>query len=85
MADDVAEHTDGKYRVSRLDGTPMQEGEPVFVFRAQDKLLPRVLANYADWCEAEGSPAEHVQAVIAHRADIVTWQADHPEVVKVPD
>lgn len=36
-----------KYIVTKLDGTPLPAGEPVFVLRAQDRLAADIVAQYA--------------------------------------
>ena len=35
-----------KYRVTKWDGTPLPEGEPVFVLRGQDVFAVPTLINY---------------------------------------
>jgi hypothetical protein len=52
--------------------------EPVIVFRAQDRLLPKLLKVYRYLCELAGSPENHLEA-IDHTAKVIkTWQAEHP-------
>ena len=83
MTQPTSEHTDGKFRVSRLDGKPMLPDEPVFVFRAHDCLLPAVLNHYRTICEANGCSQEHLDAIDVHRERILVWQREHG--AKVPD
>jgi hypothetical protein len=55
---------DTKYgRVTTERGT-IGEDEPVVVFRAQDELLPKVLAYYHQLCLEEGSPRHHLDGII---------------------
>ena len=46
---------DGKYQTSgditKLDGTPIPEDEPLFLFRAHDKLLVQLLEYYMELCK----------------------------------
>ncbi len=39
---------EGKYIVTRRDGTPIPEDEPVFVIRAQDKLAHEAITAYME-------------------------------------
>ena len=54
--------------------TPLAPDEPVFVFRAKDRFMPQILENYADMCEAYGSPEDHVLAIREHRLATIEWQ-----------
>jgi len=65
---------DTKYgRVTTERGT-IGEDEPVVVFRAQDELLPKVLAYYHLFCVKAGSPRHHLDAIMNARGDVVAWQ-----------
>lgn len=57
--------------------------EPVFVFRAQDELLPTVLAYYRSLCVGAGSPERHLDAITDAKHAIETWQLANP--TKVPE
>ena len=74
---------DTKFKVERLDGTHMDEDEPVFAFGAQDKFLPEVLMHYADMCHMGGASQEFVEAVLDQRRRVQDWQDNH--TAKVPD
>lgn len=75
---------DAKYgRVTLEHGGHIPDDEPVFVFRAQDKLTPSVLEYYAGLCEAAGSPQRHIDLIESGRFKVVAWQADHAP--RVPD
>ena len=75
---------DGKFGVTLNEGhTPLAEDEPVFVFRAQDQLMPSVLAYYAELCQSVGSPESHVSAIGEHRERVIAWQTING--CRVPD
>ena len=56
--------------------------EPVVVFRAQDKLLPKLLGYYHMFCLKVGSPREHLNLILDSREAVVKWQEQHE--AKVP-
>lgn len=76
-------HGDGKFLVGRLDGRPLRDGEPVFAFRGQDRLLPDVLDDYARRCTEAGSPPAHIGAVLRLRDRVADWQRENGS--KIPD
>lgn len=80
---------DGKYKtdgvITKIDGTPLPDDEPLILFRGQDKLLPELLKHYNQLCVQAGSPPTQTQAVEERIKAIEQWQAEHPERVKVPD
>lgn len=65
----------GQVTVERVRTTPIGEDEPVVVFRAQDQLMPKVLAYYAAQAIRAGSPAEHVQLIQQAHDRVVAWQS----------
>ena len=68
---------DSKYgRVTTEHGT-IGDDEPVFIFRAQDALLPEVLDHYLDLCRDADAPVKHIGGIIDARAKVVRWQAQH--------
>lgn len=69
---------DQKYgRVTLENQRNIADDEPVIVFRAQDRLLPKLLKVYRYFCELAGSPANHL-AAIDHTAGVIkAWQAEH--------
>lgn len=68
---------EGKYgRVTTERGT-IGDDEPVFLFRAQDRLLPDVLRGYIELCEAAGSPTHHIDVIRRDIRVIEEWQATH--------
>ena len=66
---------DRKYGYIKL-GT-MGEDEPVFILRAQDRLMPHVLAHYIELCTEAGPPEHHIEGIRAVAGDVERWQADH--------
>lgn len=65
---------DNKYGKVILEKGTVGETEPVIVFRAQDKLLPKVLAYYHLFCIKEGSSKKHLDLILDTRDMIITWQ-----------
>jgi hypothetical protein len=80
---------DGKYQTSgditKLDGTPIPEDEPLILFRGKDKLLPGLLESYKKLCQDAGSPQEQIDAVEKRNEIIKAWQAANPDKIKIPD
>lgn len=65
---------DGKYgRVTTERGT-IGEDEPVVVFRAQDRLLPKLLKIYKIMCELAGSPQRHLDLIHESAMTVKAWQ-----------
>ena len=58
------------------------DDEPVVIFRAQDRLLPRLLEVYRYICELAGSPENHLASIDAAAMRVKEWQADHQ--TKIP-
>jgi hypothetical protein len=80
---------DGKYKtsgdVTKLDGTPIPEDEPLMLFRGQDKLLPELLEKYNELCKNAGSPQDQLDKVAQQIEKIKQWQAANPNRLKTPD
>lgn len=80
---------DGKYKtdgtITKIDGTPLPDDEPLILFRGQDKLLPKLLEYYNALCTSAGSPATQIEAINQRITVIKSWQDAHPERVKTPD
>lgn len=51
--------------------------EPVFIFRAKDRLVSRVLSYYAYLCERAESDPEHIKSIDSAREAIEYWQQLH--------
>jgi hypothetical protein len=71
MAEDV------KYGHVTTERGDIGETEPVVVFRAKDKLLPTVLADYLDMCQRAGSPPHHLDGIEEAGRVVEAWQAEH--------
>lgn len=74
---------DRKYGRVTLEHGTIGPDEPVVVFRATDRLLPKVLAYYRLFCWKAGSPRRHLSLIDDSLAAVEAWQADNP--VRVPD
>lgn len=64
--------------------TKVKPGEPVFVLRAQDELMPHLMRI---WCEnvafARGWDHPKVQEVLGYLREVEQWQKEHG--CKMPD
>lgn len=80
---------DSKHKTSgdltKNDGTPIPEDEPLVLFRGHDKVLPDLLEHYNQLCQENGSPPAQIEAMDQLIAKIKQWQADNPDKVKVAD
>lgn len=74
---------DRKYGKVTLEHGFIGEDEPVVVFRAKDKLLPKVLAYYRLFCWKAGSPTRHLELIDEAIETVETWQEQNS--TKVPD
>lgn len=76
---------DRKYgRVTTERGT-IGEDEPVVVFRAQDKMLPKLLKIYRFLCELGGSPDHHLAAIDDAATYVKAWQLSNGAKVPTSD
>lgn len=76
---------DRKYGKVTTEHGNIPDDEPVIVFRARDKMVPAMLRFYMEMCEANGSPARHIDLVQGASRQIVQWQLDHKDQVRQPD
>jgi hypothetical protein len=74
---------DAKYGRVTLEHGTIGEDEPVVVFRATDRLLPKVLAYYHLFCMREGSPRRHLDLILNSLDRVLAWQEAHP--TRTPD
>jgi hypothetical protein len=74
---------DNKYGRVTLQHGDIGPDEPVVVFRAKDKLLPKVLMYYHLFCMKAGSPKRHLDLIFDTLAKVEQWQKEN--VTKVPD
>jgi hypothetical protein len=79
---------DRKYQTSgditKLDGTPIPEDEPLVLFRGKDNLLVPLLEQYKKMCEEAGSYPKHFELLQLRIDDIKDWQAKNPSRLNVP-
>lgn len=68
---------DSKYGKVTLEHGSIGEDEPVVVFRASDRLLPKLLAYYHLFCMREGSPKRHLDLIQETRETVMEWQERH--------
>lgn len=76
---------DKKYGRVTVENGNIGDDEPVVVFRAQDALLPKLLAYYHLFCLRAGSPRHHLSAVLDARDAVVEWQETHRSKVPTSD
>lgn len=77
---------DAKFTVEVREGhKPLEEDEPCFVLRAQDKLAADAILNYAALCRDAGCSEEHVTAIHHSVSAFDTWAETHPDLMKLPD
>jgi hypothetical protein len=80
---------DGKYKtdgnITKLDGTPIPDDEPLVLFRAKDKLLPQLLEDYKKLCQDAGCQSQQVETLGPLIQQAKDWQAANPDKVKLPD
>ena len=65
---------DNKYGYVTLERSTIGDNEPVVVFRAQDRLLPKLLKVYKIMCELAGSPQHHLDLIHDSAMKIKAWQ-----------
>jgi len=68
---------DGKYGRVTLERGTIDEDEPVVVFRAQDRLLPKLLKIYKIMCELAGSPQRHLDLIHESAMTVKAWQEEN--------
>ena len=80
---------DGKYKtdgnITKLDGTPIPDDEPLVLFRAKDKLLPQLLEEYKKLCQDAGCQSQQVETLGPLTQQVRDWQVANPDKVKLPD
>ena len=67
--------------VNRLSGASIPGDEPIFIFRAKDRLAVRILTSYFSAIE----DPEHARAVAGRLEDFKRFAREHPERMKDPD
>lgn len=76
---------DRKYGKIIAEHGNIGENEPVVVFRAKDKLLPKLLAYYHLFCLKAGSPRRHLDIILNTKEVIEDWQARNSTRVPTSD
>lgn len=80
---------DGKYRtdgnLTKLDGTPIPDDEPLILFRAKDKLTPELLEHYKEMCQKAGCQPQQVDSLDELIQQFRDWQVANPDKVRLPD
>lgn len=76
---------DRKYGKVTTEFGNIKDDEPVVVFRAQDKLLPDLLAFYNYLCMKAGSPQRHLNIVFNSARAIHAWQSKNRLLVRTPN
>lgn len=74
---------DPKYGHVTLERGTVADDERVVVFRAQDELLPRLLASYWHLCKDAGVDEHHLDVIARTIEDVDQWQERH--FTKLPD
>lgn len=62
-------------------GTPIPDGEPIFIFRAQDALAVQPILYYSTLVVTE----QHKMAIKARISHFNRFSLDYPERMKAPD
>ena len=76
MAEDL------KYGKVTLERGNIPDDEPVIVFRARDKVVPKLLAYYHLFCVKAGSPDKHLNLIMQRLREIEKWQSENE--TKIP-
>ena len=73
---------DNKYGRVTLERGSIGEDEPVFIFRAGDPLVPKVLMYYHLFCWKAGSPQKHLSLILDSVQKIEKWQKKNWNLVR---
>lgn len=77
---------EGKYGRINVEHDPgIEEDEPLFLLRAQDKASVATLKSYRHHARDYGAPVPHLVEVDLVIAAFVEWQDAHPDRMKAPD
>jgi len=74
---------DNKYGRVLTEFGHFEEGEPLFIFRARDKLLIDVLEYYKYQCVLAKSPPRHIAGIVDVIVKVTEWQMENG--TKTPD
>lgn len=59
--------------------------EPVFILRGQDTMAPDVISEWIRLALLAGVNPDKVQRAREHFVDMIKFQQEHPERIKLPD
>lgn len=71
--------------VKATNGNPIEEAEPIFLFRGQDLLSIPVLEHYVELCKANDASPQHLHQVQAMLDDFKAFAANFPDRMKMPE
>jgi hypothetical protein len=73
---------DRKYGKVTTERGEFHDGEPVFIFRAQDPIAWEAMEHYAMLCDQAGCGIEHVEMIRDQVHLFLDWSEKHPDKVK---
>jgi len=80
---------DTKYKTSgtitKLDGTPIPDDEPLILFRGRDRLLVQMLEHYLQLRRKANSSNARLQLLNDQIEIIKQWQTGNPNKTKTPE
>ena len=76
---------DRKYGRVTTEHGDIPDNEPVIVFRARDRLTPKLIGIYWNLCKEAGSPQRHLDLVNGTIDVFEHWQDMHQDKVRTPD
>lgn len=74
---------DTKYGKVTFEHGSIGADEPVFIFRAQDELLPEVIAHYMQLCMKNDTPIHHLETILESYGTVREWQDTH--ITRLPN
>ena len=74
---------DRKYGQVETEFGEFEDDEVVFVFRASDAMLPDTLKSYHTLCVGVNSPQAHLDQILLSYQEIMKWQHENPDKVRV--
>jgi hypothetical protein len=80
---------DTKYQTSgditRLDGTPIPEDEPLILFRGRDRLVLPMLEHYLQLRLKAGTSKDRLRLLQQQMGVIKEWQQKNIDRTQIPD
>lgn len=80
---DTKYKTDGN--ITKMDGTPIPDDEPIILFRAKDQLTPQLIEAYKKLCSDAGCQRQQITSLDPLIERFKNWQVANPDKVKLPD